>query len=99
MTESETSPDLRKHSAQLTEVIAELMAAESLHAATVGMVLRGIRSGVERVSLVIASDPNIGFEEAGRTLRTLSLVHKAIDDAFVIRSAPPMKRMQPLKRV
>lgn len=99
MSEPSNSPDLRNHSAQLTEIIQELFQSESLHAQTVGQVMRGIRAGVERVSLSIARDPAIDFEEVGRTLRTLSLIHKAIDEAFIPTAMPMAKRMKPLKRV
>ena len=82
----------------LTEQIRIAAGDETVSPQAVGAVLRSMRTGIERVSLNIARDPSIEYEEAGRLMRVLSMVHDSVDAAFSYTTPSPASKMPALKR-
>ena len=82
----------------LTEEIRRAAGDDTINPHAVGMVLRAIRTGIEKTALGIARDPEIEYEEAGRLMRSLALVHDSIDNAFKSTTPRPASKMPSLNR-
>lgn len=100
MQSNPASPDLRKHGNVLTEELSQYFATQEVSASASGAFLRALGNGVHATTMSVASDPDISFEEKGRILSVLSLLHKSVQAAFhpTVSNTRAMPQMPPLKR-